>query len=323
MNQLPTAKPHISSAAQLAPYVGRYRAMLTGVDASLEARLNQPKARAPEPFGHIVAEYDAVLLDAYGVLTHGVQAIPGAPQRVSALRRAGKQVRVLSNNANQAPTTVLAGLRRQGFDFTAEELITSGMAVRPFLQQSAHQQQTQLWIGIEEGRTAYAPAAIDSAEGAASVLMCSDKSFFGGPQQQQAEALLARAPQAPILLANPDLVVVTVEGGFYPVSGYTAALLSEAYGAPLVGIGKPFAPAFDLALSTLRGVARNRVLMVGDSLETDILGARAAGIDCCLTLSGVAGLIARTLPGGWAELCDQRSVWPDHVTPDIGADAAA
>ena len=85
----------------------------------------------------------------------------------------------------------------------------------------------------------------------------------------------------PVRVANPDIVAPR-EIGFSAEPGYFAHRLADLSGIEPRFFGKPFTNIFDLAFARLGDVNRSRVLMVGDSLHTDILGAHAAGVSSAL-----------------------------------------
>ena len=77
----------------------------------------------------IADDVDAFFLDAFGVLNIGEMAIPGVPERVAGLQKAGKRVMVVSNAAGYPHANLMAKYARLGFDFTPEDVITSRKTV--------------------------------------------------------------------------------------------------------------------------------------------------------------------------------------------------
>ena len=103
--------------------------------------------------------------------------------------------------------------------------------------------------------------------------------------QASFEAALAERPR-PVFVANPDVASPQI-GHFSPEPGYWMARAMQTTQMPVHWYGKPYRPAFDLALDRLNKLAgrhldRRRVAMVGDSLHTDILGGGAAGLQSVL-----------------------------------------
>jgi HAD superfamily hydrolase (TIGR01459 family) len=102
------------------------------------------------------------------------------------------------------------------------------------------------------------------------------------PYEAELQACLAAG--LPMICANPDLEVI--RGGARLICAGTLALHYEASGGRVLWIGKPD-PAVYRPVLDLLGVPPDRVLAVGDSLRTDIAGARAAGVDACWVLGGI------------------------------------
>lgn len=313
-------KPIVYTQQALTAQYARYRARLCHADSRLAVRL-QAGGMARVAFSSLMLQYDLVLLDAFGVLYQGTEAIAGAVASVERLHQAGRTLRILSNNASQSPTRLLQQLCRMGFDISLQEILTSGMAVQPFIAASAFRDLPYYLVGTADSGAAYAPAPThlcvnhrpgDGWQMARYILLCSNREYYGTRQQEQVETLLAREP-LPTLLANPDLVTPDPGGGLTVVAGYTAAEWIQQFQVPWVGIGKPFAPLFDLVWQQLPTIAPNRILMVGDTLDTDILGGAAQGFATCLTLSGASPGPGETLEN----LCIQRGIRPDFVVQSI------
>ena len=249
-----TKKPEITHSTQLAHWYARYRRALCARDAVLQRRLRQGRAVSAR-FGELVAQFDGILLDAYGVLNRGDQAISGAPAAVSRLRESGIPFLVVSNNASQSPAGLVRGFLEMGFhSIGQQQVLTSGMAVTPFIARSPYCGRPYFLVGTPDSGLAYAPDAESlmvnhprsgrNLEDAAFILICSNRDYYGRRQEREAVQLLSQS-QRPLLLANPDLVAPDSQGGFYAVAGYTAMALADCFQAPIIGIGKPFAPFFN------------------------------------------------------------------------------
>jgi len=73
----------------------------------------------------LLERYEVFVLDGFGVLNVGASAIPGAAERIAAIRRAGRRVVVLTNAATYPPAIGLEKYRALGFDFSAAEIVSS------------------------------------------------------------------------------------------------------------------------------------------------------------------------------------------------------
>lgn len=263
----------------------------------------------------VAADYDVFLLDAFGVLNVGDSPIPGAPERVAMLQRAGKRVMVLTNSASHPAEVVLAKYCGLGFDFAAEDVVSSRDALHAGL--SARSDAT--WgvmapdgARIEElGPRAMplgdAPAPYETASG---FILLGSAGWTEARQVRLAAALRARP--RPVLVGNPDIVAPR-ESGLTLEPGHYAHRLADETGIAPEFYGKPFANIFDLALGRLgSAVPRERILMVGDTLHTDVLGGAAKGMHTALVTG--FGLFR----GGDAEGAMARSgIVPHHVIERI------
>ena len=106
---------------------------------------------------------------------------------------------------------------------------------------------------------------------------------------------------------NPDTTFPTPEG-LIPGAGSLLALLEAATDRKPTIIGKPYKPMFESALAIL-GVPAERTLMVGDRIETDIVGAQQGGLKAALMMTGVTD--RQTLA--------QSGIRPDAIYDDLPA----
>lgn len=253
-----------------------------------------PAARFPQAtrrvahLGDLADEIDVFVLDGYGVLNVGTDAVPGAADRVAGLREAGKRLFVLTNGATYPEAQTVERYRRLGFDFAPEEVISSRMALARRLAEWAE----PLW-----GFAATPDSAIESlaprrvllgddpapyAESEGFVLL-STGDWSRARQERLVEALSGRP--RPVLVGNPDLVAPR-EDGLSPEPGLYAHEIRDRTGIRPEFYGKPFGNVFDLVRERLRDtVPAHRIAMVGDTPYTDILGGAAAGWRTVLVLA--------------------------------------
>jgi glycerol-1-phosphatase len=253
---------------------------------SVRARL--PQATFPQTsirvrdLSDIAGRYDAFILDAFGVLNVGTTPIPGAVARMAQLRAMGKRLIVLTNAASYTRAEAMAKYRALGFDFTADEVVSSRDAAVARLPSGLR------WAAVAAAGDTFAdiPAQVDdliddpdALSRAGGILFLSSVRWWPDRQARLTAAL--RDHPRLVIIANPDIVApredgLTVEPGAY---GHD---LTDATGIACRYFGKPFPDAYDDALARLPGIPRDRIAMVGDTLHTDVLGGRAAGIGSVL-----------------------------------------
>lgn len=233
----------------------------------------------------ISERFDVFLLDAFGVLNVGETAIPGAPEAVLELQRQRKRVLVVSNAASVGTDDLLRKYRAFGFDFAREDIVTS----RQTLARNITNDRDLAWGVVAQASANLGdlglPRALRLADDPAPYNTCDAVLLLGsGDWTPERNALLETALQRRrkrVLVANPDIVAPR-ETGFSVEPGHIAHRLADAVDIEPEFYGKPFANIYDVAFARLGQVDRSRVLMVGDSLHTDILGARAYGIASAL-----------------------------------------
>lgn len=249
----------------------------------------------------LISRYDALLLDAYGVLVHGDGPLPGAVEFITALRRAGKPFFMVSNTAARLPD--LASKRYQGFglDFASEQILTAGLLIAPYFAAHGLVGKRCAVLGPEESFRYVELAGAKPVEAFEDfdALLIGDQ--VGFPFLDGVDAALThiiekldRGGEVPLILPNPDLIFPKASG-FGITSGSVALIIETALrqrypNRPNLGfvpLGKPQPGLFELAVQ--RAGTRN-VVMIGDQIETDIRGAQGVGIDSALVTGGVSGL---------------------------------
>ncbi|MCQ0092542.1 HAD-IIA family hydrolase [Roseovarius sp. M141] len=267
-------------------------------------------------FADIVAPFDLILFDAYGVLNVGETAIPGAAETITALRRSGKAVAVVSNSAAYPKSRMMARYATLGFDFSPGEVVTSREALLHRLKREPRRRWgVMLNPHTDPGEIAALdtvtltddPGDYDLCEGF--LLIGSDG--WSEARQTLLEASVRRRPR-PVFVGNPDLVAPR-ETGLSQEPGWFAHRLADATGIKPIFLGKPFPDIFDLALSRFHHPpAAGRVLMVGDTLHTDVLGGNQAGFATALVTAhgSLAGLDV-------ADAIRRSAIVPDFVVDRI------
>ena len=259
------------------------------------------------PVSPRIRSYDHVLLDLDGCVWVGDDACEGAVDAVTALRAAGASVLFLTNDVRHAPEDFVRKLWRLGMKASIAEVVTVGAALQFFLsgreRGSAYVVGSQALINhvAEAGlrilnRTPFATRADVVVVAAHEELTYDELRIATQAVRRGAELIGAGRDRT---FPMPD--------GPWPASGAVLAAVEHASDrvADAV-IGKPEPPMYEAARDRL---GPGRILAVGDLLETDVAGARRAGLDSALVLTG----------GTTREAAEAADPQPTHVADSLAA----
>ncbi len=274
-----------------------------------------PPPVEPRPvrnLSEVVADFDVILLDGWGVLHSGGEALPGTLAAVRALAAAAVPVHVLSNDATAPRRAQLATYRRRGFPFASATIVATEELLGPVL---ADYPSETVWgvIAPPSWDTAHLGIAWTRLDRGADLDRVDAFLFlatFGWEERDHCRlvAALAARPR-PVVVTNPDVAAPCEDGTFSTPPGYFAYRLAEETAVTPRFLGKPYPEVFRHALARHPRVPPERVLMVGDSLHTDVLGARAAGLRALLVTD--TGFFRGR---DWRRTSRESGIWPDLVT---------
>lgn len=242
--------------------------------------------------GDLLARYDVLISDVWGVVHDGLWALEPACDALMAYRERGGTVVLLSNAPG--PSQQVAGLLdakrvpREAWD----RLVTSGDVTRALIAQSHHSQAYH--IGWQSDRAVF--EGLDVAlvdEDKADIVVATELNDYRTETPEQYRPLLERFARRglPFICGNPDLVVHVGED-LLPCAGALATIY-EQLGGSVAWAGKPYRPAYDLALAAAadarggRSVEPGKVLVIGDAVRTDLAGARLMGFDSLFIAGGI------------------------------------
>ena len=214
--------------------------------------------------------------------------MPHAPEGVAAARSAGMRVAYVTNNASRPPAAVAERLTGLGIPAEPDEVVTSAQAAARVLAERVPAGSLVLVVGTaaladEVRRVGLAPVHALADAGETPVAAVVQGLSAEVNQRDLADAAVALRSGAVWVAANTDLTLPSVRGPL-PGNGAFVAVLQMVTGlVPLVA-GKPD-PA--LHRESVERVAARTPLVVGDRLDTDVLGAVRGGADSLLVLTGV------------------------------------
>jgi glycerol-1-phosphatase len=236
-------------------------------------------------FSDVIDRYDVFLFDAFGVLNIGEHVIPGAVERVRQLQKLGKTVILVSNAASQPANVLIQKFQKLGFDFDASNTVFSRETLIKHwpldhvksvgIMANANTDFSDLpfeFVMLADNRKSY--------ERADKFVFLSSAEWSRSRQSILSRSLMDR-PRV-TWVANPDLVAPR-ENGLSLEPGFFASTLNTEHALELTYFGKPYPAIFKIALEKANHHnCANKVLMVGDTLHTDVLGAKAMGFDAML-----------------------------------------
>ena len=215
--------------------------------------------------------FDAFLFDLDGVVYVGEEPLPGAVESLARLREAGKEVRFLTNNPRPTRAQIARKLAGMGVEAHEEEVVSSGRATASYLRDEGI--GSAYVIGSRGLMTEVLGAGVEVVDaGPCEAVVVGADEYVTFAHVRQAVRLIFEG--ARFVATNADASFPTPKGPL-PGTGAIVAAVQTTTGQEPVVVGKPFPPMFDVAL---RGLDRARAVMIGDTPNSDIEGARRAGI---------------------------------------------
>lgn len=221
------------------------------------------------------------LLDMDGVIYRGSEVIPGAVEFIARLQRNDIPFMFLTNNSQRTRRDVMTRLQRMGFDVGEESIFTCAMATARFL---AKQKPNGTAYVVGEGGLLHALhengyAIVDHDP---DYVVVGEGRTFTMEIMEAAVRMVMRG--AKLVATNMDPNCPTAKG-LRPGCGAIVAMLEKATGVEAFSVGKPSPVMMREARKSL-GLTTSETIMVGDTMETDILGGAQMGYQTILVLSG-------------------------------------
>ncbi len=274
-------------------------------------------------FSWLAREFKAVFIDSYGVLKNHRGLISGVEKAIHYLRDEGITLRVLTNDASRSQIQQVEVFRELGLNsLKEEEIITSGMLARQFLELkikegkiaylgTENSAECILHSGIE--RIAVADLDLSDIDDIRAFVFLDDEGFDWNRDINKTVNFLRRK-NLPVIVANSDK--------YYPISkndvavaiGGVSRLVESVLNQKFIRFGKPDTQMFMYAFDDINKTGtyeKSDILMVGDTLNTDILGGNKFGLKTLLVLSG------NTHPENVYVKISSTGIIPDYITDSI------
>jgi HAD superfamily hydrolase (TIGR01459 family) len=252
----------------------------------------------------LLDRYDAFCFDGYGTLyNRGSFVYEGALDWYTMLRAAGKQMRLITNAASDVDSVLAADAAKRGFAFSEAETISSGSLLKELCvelrSRSVNRRDIRevYYIGRETGKHVLEDCGIKAVAPAAEPVepIVAISSAKDTPETYEQAVKILKRPGAMLLVLNSDAWAPKIPGDDgvtirEPVSGALSERLRRdsmceangGAGCETFYLGKPFPAIWEKVKRSLP--EGSRVLMVGDTLGTDVLGAKVAGFDSALVV---------------------------------------
>jgi 4-nitrophenyl phosphatase len=247
----------------------------------------------------------AVILDMDGVLWRDTQPIGDLPWIFEQIERMGWKVLLATNNATRTVDQFVEKLGGFGVALEPWQVVNSSQAAANYLAKQHPQGGPVYIVGEESLKQTLADAGFfHDEERALAVVAALDRQLT---YRKLRLATLFIRSGVPFIGTNPDRTLPTPEGLVPGAGSVLAAIETASDQRPLI-VGKPSPEMYRLAMERL-GTSPQETLVVGDRLETDIIGAQELGCRAALVLSG-------------ASSADAARAWtppPDLVLPDLTA----
>lgn len=270
-------------------------------------------------FGKVASRYKVIFFDAYGVLKNSRGILNGIDRTFDFLLDMDIDFYVVTNDASRSPNSLADAYIEQGLAvIDSSKIISSGMLATQYLrlkvktggvaylgtEASAHYLQE---VGLHT--MSIADVDLDACQDINALVFLDDEGFDWNRDINKIVNLL-RLRNIPAIVANTDRS--------YPVSskevavaiGGIADMIEAITGRRFIKFGKPDAQMFIFAYDhsqRAQEVGKEQILMVGDTLTTDILGGNKFGIDTALVLSG------NTMRVSAAEQIHSTGIIPDYI----------
>lgn len=265
----------------------------------------------------IADKYDLFLLDLWGVVHDGTHLYDGVQEALVFLHAKNKKVIFLSN-APRRSHKVKAVLKSLGVgeEYYLDAVSSGEVGYQWLADGKAPWGKRYFYIGPAKDADVLDGLdyiRVDDLKQADFLLNVG----FGSEEQTTSDfTMLLRAAKSqgtPMLCLNPDLEVVKITGERFPCAGVIGRQY-EAMGGAVTWFGKPYPEVYEYCLEEAH-VEKSRMIMVGDSLETDIPGGQNYGID---TLLITGGILKHESQARIAEMCLAAGLRPTYTAPSLG-----
>ncbi|MFZ5569059.1 MAG: HAD-IIA family hydrolase [Thermodesulfobacteriota bacterium] len=246
----------------------------------------------------------AFILDMDGVVYTGPKLMPGAREFVDRLKQSQYKFLFLTNNSYHTPTELRERLLGMGIDVTEDYFYTSAMATASFLKVQRPGGCSAYVIGGKGVLDELGKAGVEITKKNPDYVIIAETEEYDYAKIIEATLLIQEG--AKFIATNSDITGPSRRGPV-PACGALVAPIQKVTGVAPYFLGKPNPVMMFLARKKL-GVHSANCFMIGDRMDTDIVGGLESGMTACLVLSGVTT----------REIMNRFPYQPDYVFNNLG-----
>lgn len=287
-------------------------------------------SKLSDPLPQLIDDVDVFIFDCDGVIWRGDSLIDGIPETLEKLRAAGKKMYFVTNNSTKSRAGYKKKFDSLGLDIPAEEIFSSSFAAAAYLEQTKFKESGKKvyiigevgiceeldlidvpWIGgpndSDKVPNMGPGGKLDHDEDVGAVIVGFDRNvnYF---KIQSAQLCINENPGCEFIATNLDAVTHLTDAQEWAGNGSMVGAIKGCTGQEPTVVGKPSPLMIDYLCDKL-GLERNKICMVGDRLDTDILFGTDNGLKSLLVLSGVT--TEEKL------LSEENTITPDFYTDSI------
>ena len=265
----------------------------------------------------IIDQFELILLDSYGVLCRGVDPMEGAVDAIQLMREKHKPFCVVSNDTMTNKRIAAEKYQKRGFDFTSSEVLTSLDITEQFLKTITEPERFGVIAALDHPSNDLMKGMIRLNELNGEIPEQVDTLLFltgaGWTEKMQIHLVQSGSGrQFELYIGNPDVGAPNGEH-IAATPGYFLSDFVEKtqQNNPPTLYGKPDLSIFTKAFNRAGVTDPSKVLMVGDTLYTDILGGNAMGFKTLLLQCGI--YLGRDIE----EQIEKSGITPDFIAPQL------
>jgi HAD superfamily hydrolase (TIGR01450 family) len=254
--------------------------------------------RRIDNFKSIIDQYNIIFFDAFGVIKTHQGLVPGIEKTFDYLKQQNKEYYIVTNDASRSPVHLAGAYHKLGLTaITPDHIVSSGMLTKEYLDLKV-QDGIVAYLGTESSAHYIESSGLhtlpvsqinESNMDKVNALIFLDDEGFDWRNDLNIAVNLLRKRTIPAIVANTDHAYPLTLNSVSIAIGGLATMVEKIVGKEFIRFGKPDSQMFMFAYDLIRDhrpANKKEIVMVGDTLHTDILGGNKFGLDTVLVLSG-------------------------------------